>query len=321
MIPCRLTSVLLILLAVIPDVCGQVRDILSLPDRIMSSSRIGRTSTIEAPDVPVPDTSRISFPEKGSLGISKDFEFFKYLEEEGLDTDALTLVRGSFAPSDTLDFLRGKVLFSSRRWSQASELFSRIPLQSPFGQEAFFYRLNSLAYLGEYDFVDRPAGLSNHLELYALEGAGLALLRSDKEDWNRFSGNFTFSDHDLEESERIMSEIAASRFSGSRKRAGIAALASALVPGSGKVYAGRVGEGVASFLTVGSLGAITAENWNRHGLKDWRTILAGSLCATFYLGNIYGSYLSVSVEKDERAKAENAVILYHLHIPVRNSFR
>ena len=83
----------------------------------------------------------------------------------------------------------------------------------------------------------------------------------------------------------------------------------------------NVGEGVAAFLTVGSLGAITAENWNRHGPKDWRTIVAGSLCAVFYLGNIYGSYLSVSIENNEHVAAENTAIVYHLHIPLRSIFR
>jgi hypothetical protein len=98
-------------------------------------------------------------------------------------------------------------------------------------------------------------------------------------------------------------------------------MASALVPGAGKVYAGRVGEGVAAFLTVGSLGAVTAENWSKHGMKDWRTIVSGALCATFYLGNIYGSYMSVSIERDERLAAENTLVLYHLHLPLRSIFR
>ena len=326
----RLTAVLVLFLAVVPTMDGQAGKILSLPDRIMSSSRIGKISTISGPSVPLPDTSRISFPEGGSRYVSEDLGFYEYLSGEGLDTDAGTLVRGSYMPSDTLDFLRGKSLFSYRRWDQASELLSKVPATSAYGTESFFYRINSLVFLGRYDSAASEHSLREQTleyqggpynELFAQQGAGLALLRHDKDNWQRYSSAFTYSDYTLEESERIMSEIALSRFSGKEKRAGVAALLSAVVPGSGKVYAGRIGEGVASFLTVGSLGAITAENWKKHGIKDWRTILAGSLCTTFYLGNIYGSYISVSIEKDERTKAEDSLIIYHLHIPVRGNFR
>lgn len=323
-----LSTALAILLAVAPAALGQVRNILSLPDRIMSSSRIGRVSKIQYDPIPLPDTSRLVFPTGGTMSISKDFDFFNYLSGEGLDTDGRTLVCGNYAPSDTLDFLRGKVLFSSRRWSQSADMFALVPAASAFGTESFFYRINSLAYLGEYgrasEILSEAAGPfmeGPYKELYHQQGAGLALLRNDIEGWNRHSGGFTYSDYNLEESERIMSEIAVSRFGGNGKHAGLAALMSAVVPGAGKVYAGRFGEGAAAFLTVGSLAAVTGENWHRHGLKDWRTIVAGSLFATFYVGNIYGSYLSVSIEKDERTKAEDSLIIYHLHIPLRSTFR
>lgn len=326
----RLTAVLALLLAVVPTISGQARKIFSLPDRMMSSSRIGKVSTISGPSVPLPDTSRISFPEGGSRFISEDIGFYEYLSGEGLDTDAVTLLRGRYVPSDTLDFLRGRELFSTRRWTQASELLARIPSSSAYWTESFFLDINSLVFLGQYDSAASKLATGEQAfshsggpynELYAQQGAGLALLRNDKGNWLRYSGAFTYSDYTLEESERIMSEIAGSRFSGKRRHAGVAALLSGIVPGAGKVYAGRTGEGVASFLTVGSLAAITAENWNKHGLKDWRTIVAGGLCATFYLGNIYGSYISVSIEKDERTKAEDSLIIYHLHIPVRSNFR
>lgn len=326
----RLTAVLVLLLASVPTISGQARKIFSLPDRMMSSSRIGKVSTISGPSVPLPDSSRISFPEGGSRFISEDIGFYEYLSGEGLDTDAGTLVRGSYMPADTLDFLRGKELFSTRRWAQASELLSKVPSTSAYWTESFFYHVNSLVFLGQYgpaasEHASREKAFAYsggpYNELYAQQGAGLALLRNDKENWLRYSSTFTYSDYTLEESERVMSEIAGSRFSGKQRHAGVAALLSGVVPGAGKVYAGRTGEGVASFLTVGSLAAITAENWNKHGLKDWRTILAGSLCATFYLGNIYGSYISVSIEKDERTKAEDSLIIYHLHIPVRGNFR
>ena len=327
--PRRILLILLVLLAA-PMAYGQVSRILGFPDRVMSSSRIGSVSTHQAPRMPVPDTATVSFPLDGSRAVSEDYGFFNYLLDNGLAQDARTLLSGPYAKSDTLDFLRGKILFSELKLSQASDLFSKVPASSPFGPEAFYYRVVALSTLGEYDEASGllsssfpkafPEG-GPYPELTDLQAAGLALLRGSKEEWASRSAGFTYSDFALAESERVLSEIGQSRFSKRSRSAGVAALASTLVPGAGKVYAGRFGEGVAAFLTVGSLGAITAENWKKHGIKDWRTVLAGSLCATFYLGNIYGSYLSVSIENDERTDAENMVILYHLHLPLRSIFR
>ena len=329
--PRRILSLLFFLLLVSQGVSGQIRGILGFPDRVMSSSRIGRTSSRNIPEIPSADTSRIIFPPYGTKPLAGDYGFFNYLVDNGLSLDAKTLIRMPYAKSDTLDFLRAKVLFLERKLSQASEYFSKVPASSPFGPESFYYRIVSLSSSGQYDRAAEllspqgaPPAFSKdgpYAELTALQSAGLALLRGDKDEWMRSSSAFTFEDYTLSESERVLSEIALSRFESAPKHAGVAALASAIVPGAGKLYAGRVGEGVAAFLTVGSLGAITAENWNRHGPKDWRTIVAGSLCAVFYLGNIYGSYLSVSIENNEHVAAENTAIVYHLHIPLRSIFR
>ena len=325
-------GLLIILLCLLPvGTSGQVRGILGFPDRVMSSSRIGRASSRQISLMPVPDTSTVIFPQSGTKAVSEEYAFFNHLIDNNLKQDARTLSLSAFAPSDTVDYLRAIILFSDRKFSQASSLFAKVPIESPFGPESFFYRTLSLASLGDYDGASAllsspalPAVFSEggpYAELTALQSAGLALLKGDKNNWNRESSAFTFDNYALAESERILSEIAVGRFDTGGKKAGLAALASAVIPGAGKVYAGRLGEGVAAFMTVGSLGAITAENWKKHGLKDWRTILAGSLCATFYLGNIYGSYMSVSIEKEQRTANENATIAYHLHLPLRSVFR
>lgn len=304
------------------QVFGQTPGLLGLPDRIMSSSRIGRVSARNTPTVINVDTVTVVFPSYGTKSVSKDYDFFKYLSDNDLKQDAKTLLQGAYVQSDTLDFLRAKVLFAENKFHQASSLFSRVPSASSFGPEAFYYRIVALSSLGEYDIA---SGLLSeggpYAELSSLQAAGLALLKGEKDEWARRSASFTFDDFALLESEKVLSEISINRFESRGKRAGIAALASTVIPGAGKVYAGRLGEGVAAFMTVGSLGAITAENWKKHGLNDWRTILAGSLCATFYLGNIYGSYMSVSIENDKRIANENATIIYHLHLPLRSVFR
>ena len=319
----RRSALIIFLILTMHPVSGQVRGILGLPDRIMSSSRIGRVSTRSLPQVPQADSGRIVFPVAGKESVSKDFDFFNYLLDNDLGLDARTLASRPYSASDTLDFMRAKVLFSEKKLSQAAELFGSVPSDSPFGPESFFYKVVSLSSLGEYETAAGmlPYEGGPYAELSALQKAGLSLLMGKEDEWIRSSAAFGYEDYTLAESERVLSEIVSTRFSPSRKRPGVATLASAVVPGAGKIYAGRLGEGIAAFLTVGSLGAITAENWKKHGGEDWRTIVAGTLCATFYLGNIYGSYMSVSIERDERMAAENTLILYHLHLPLRSIFR
>ena len=305
-----------------------------LPDRLMSEGRIGSVSKKAMPALPEWDYSPVRFAPEGVRAVSADLPFARYLLDQGLLGDAETLVCGSYLPSDTLSFLRAEVLFARRKLPQAAELFALIPPSSPFAAEARHYAVATEAYLGHYDaaagVIDSFAslgmtgsaspGMTDFPQLTALQGAGVALLRGDNAAWQRWSSAFSYDDYSCAEGQRVLDDIASRRF-GRRKHAGVAALFSAVIPGSGKLYAGRIGEGIAAFLTVGSLGAITAEQGLRHGWKDWRTLIAGSLCAWFYIGNIYGSYLSVSIENNETLTRDNLMVLYHLHIPLRSIFR
>ena len=102
----------------------------------MSSSRIGRVSSRDVLQIPMPDSSKVIFPSSGTDFISKDYDFFKYLLDNGYCLDARTLSKHPYSSSDTLDFLRAKVLFSDRKLSQAADLFSKVPVSSVFGPES-----------------------------------------------------------------------------------------------------------------------------------------------------------------------------------------
>ena len=91
---------------------------------------------------------------------------------------------------------------------------------------------------------------------------------------------------------------------------------SAIIPGSGKIYAGDLRSGVSSFLVVGALGLMAAESWKKLGGKDWRTITLTSVFGLFYTANIYGSALSVSIIKQTYEDAQKATLLFDLRIPL-----
>ena len=96
----------------------------------------------------------------------------------------------------------------------------------------------------------------------------------------------------------------------------LAGAVSAVIPGSGKIYAGDLRSGVSTFLIVGALGIMAAESWSKLGIDDWRTITLTSLFGLFYTANIYGSVLSVSVTKQAYEDARKATLLFDLRIPL-----
>jgi tetratricopeptide (TPR) repeat protein len=73
---------------------------------------------------------------------------------------------------------------------------------------------------------------------------------------------------------------------------------SAVLPGAGKVYAGRVTDGLASLLLVGLTGWQAYDGFHRDGTRSVKGWIYGSLSAGFYLGDIWGSMVAVRQHND-----------------------
>lgn len=73
------------------------------------------------------------------------------------------------------------------------------------------------------------------------------------------------------------------------KSAGLAGALSAVVPGSGKVYAGRPWDGLSSLFMIGILAWQAYEGYEKDGLVSGRCMAFGLLGSAFYTGNVYGS--------------------------------
>lgn len=320
----RLIFSALMLLLSIPSHAQKVRGIFSLSDYLTRNSYIGHAGRqYIKPVPPKPSTfePQAFNPALPAGNIGADGEFVLDLLDRGLKEDALVLLgEGNYAPGDSLSYLCGLALFDDRQFQAADQWLSSV--SGHLAEPALFYdavakthldasgeALEALkAYSGEYS------------ELAALQKSGLALVLGDLDAFKGYSESFSFSDYRLSDSENALKGIAAS-LEKSRKSPWLAAGLSALIPGAGKIYAGQTGPGVASFLAVGSLAAITAEQWKHHGAKDWRTIVAGSLCGIFYIGNIYGSWVSVSIQRQNIKDETKALVLYNISIPLGSFFR
>jgi len=82
----------------------------------------------------------------------------------------------------------------------------------------------------------------------------------------------------------------------------LAAIMSAVLPGSGKVYAGRAIDGATTLLTLALTGWQAYRGFNDDGSHSVRGWLYGTMFVTFYAGNIYGSAVAVKISNETLAK-------------------
>lgn len=104
--------------------------------------------------------------------------------------------------------------------------------------------------------------------------------------------------------------------SGRHHSPALAAAMSAIIPGSGKIYAGNLREGVSALITVGALAGMTAECISKKGAGDWRSISLAAVSGLFYAANIYGSYLSVSATETLIDNARKTAVLFTVSMPI-----
>ncbi len=318
----RRLGVLILALCLCTGLAAQkVQGPFSFADHFMSTSFLSRAGKTHIKVDPPKPTDFSFCADEPSAHVSGDMDFIGYLLNSGLKADALTLLgEKAYFPSDTLEYLAGLALFDDRQFEGAAKHFSLSG--GSFAEPSTFLGAYSLIHTGRLD--EAEYALSSYSgeygELANLQLAGIGLIRRDFDACRRAVSSFTYSDHRLAESETAIAGLCKD-VSKRNKSPFAAACLSAVIPGAGKVYAGKMGEGVSAFMTVVPLGLITAEQWKKNGPGHWATILSGALFSLFYIGNIYGSYVSVGVQEQVIGDEVKALVMYNLHIPLRGYFR
>ncbi|MBA3681278.1 MAG: hypothetical protein H0W73_08965 [Bacteroidetes bacterium] len=86
------------------------------------------------------------------------------------------------------------------------------------------------------------------------------------------------------------------------KKPVLAAVFSTILPGSGKLYAGKTKTFFLTFLLNAAYAVQTVESGKKLGIKHPLTIINATAFTVFYLSNIYGSYRAVIDLRKERKK-------------------
>lgn len=268
-----------------------------------------------------------------NASFKQQMRFSKYLFENNFWEDCKTFVKHNasdptFSPEqrDSLYHFAGQVYFKTADFDTASLFFSKISSQSSFHKEAALFSTISLAEVSRYDESKHilegitPSEIISQ-EFLNFEIFGAKLLSRDTAGCNQLAKTFTFSDktYSLEETKLIQLQ---GRIENIRHKSGfLAGFISAVVPGLGKIYAGKPRQGLTSFVPVAGLGIQAYEAYRKSGIKSVRFILSAGLFSIFYIGNIWGSVLSVTVSRTELNNEINDQILFNMRIPLHRLFR
>lgn len=107
---------------------------------------------------------------------------------------------------------------------------------------------------------------------------------------------------DVKEKAKIYNKYAIQGKHLPRRSPFLAGLMSSVVPGSGRLYTGRINDALTSLITVGITGWQAYDGFHRDGLSSVKGWTLGTLSSIFYLGNIYGSVISAHVYNDHVAE-------------------
>lgn len=265
-----------------------------------------------------------------SQELNKNLGFYNYLINNRNYEDAILLLStinpDNDSEIDSLNFYKGKAHYFNQNLAKASEYLDMVKKTSlPFKREAYFFNAFSKAHIKSYNpAIDLLKGLSLEDSLYIglkqVELAGVYLLKRDLNSFDEVAKSFNQQYYQFSAEEKSFISIRKDLGEYKKKSPFLAGLMSAIVPGSGRIYAGKTGLGIGTFLTTAVLGLQTWEGYRKDGIESARFIIFGSIFSVLYVGNIWGSVFTVKMVNNEFNDAVDRQILIDLHIPLRNVF-
>jgi len=226
---------------------------------------------------------------------------------------------------DSIHYLKAICFFNQRVFDSSSIQFDLVsPFFISFHKSVFLSAISkvhllkydaAIEHLKKFEPADTLLGKLINLEL-----AGIYLLKRNYDSFLICSGKFDYSWFVTIRQEKNLLDYYQVLKSQKKKSMFLAGLFSTFIPGSGKIYAGRTGSGISSFLSTVSLGLVAYENFRKDGILNYKTLFFSSLFATFYAGNIWGSVFSVKMESQNDNDEINNHILLDLHYPLHTYF-
>ncbi len=270
------------------------------------------------------------FIQTASAQIKSEIPFIGHLINKGYYKEAIYLIDRDILiygkqQQDSLNYFRGWARYSLKNLEQSTISLCEVGQESPFYLKSHFFAGYNQIYLENYpearkifetiNIQDEPI-----LSLLKFELSGMEMLLGN---WQKAKEPLELVNMDnaiLSQQVIALKKICKEHESHRSKSAVLAGIMSGIIPGSGKIYAGKTGAGIASMIGTVGFGLIAWENYHKLGITNAKTIIFGSIFAANYVSNIYGSVMSVRIIKNEYKNAIHNQILFQLHIPLRNFF-
>jgi tetratricopeptide (TPR) repeat protein len=265
------------------------------------------------------------FSQEGS-----EIPFVRHLINKGYYKEAIHLIEKDTLycgkqQKDSLYYFHGWAHYSLKNLEQSTLSLLEVGKESPFYKKSHFFAGYNQIYLENYfeaREIFNQMDIQNEPELSLLnfELSGMEILQGNwqeaEEQLRMINQNNAALNQQVIALEEICKEHAVHR----AKSPVLAGIMSGIIPGSGKIYAGKTGAGIASMIGTVGFGLIAWENYHKLGISNAKTIIFGSIFAASYVSNIYGSVISVKVIENEYKNTVHNQVLFQLHIPLRNFF-
>jgi hypothetical protein len=258
-----------------------------------------------------------------------DLKFIEHLVKTGCYKEALYILdSGECAPfqmNDSIIYLRGWSLYLSNQPLAASESLIKIEPSSVYYLKSHFYASYNYTQAANFDKAEESLEKleirsDSMISLKNYQLAGLKLMRGDIPTFEELFNAVDHTHYGLSDPYKSLLNLSAEMKSHKSKSPFAAGLMSGIIPGSGKLYAGKKGEAVTAFLSTVGLGLVTWENYRKSGINSFKTIIFGSAFAVTYIANIYGAVFSVRIMEKEYNENVKSTILFNLRIPLDRTF-
>lgn len=270
-------------------------------------------------------TIRMGFAQNKS-----ELPFIEHLINKGYYNEVIHLIDSDSlkygqVQQDSLNYYKGWAHYSLKNLEQSTKSLLNVGKGSSFYLKSRFFAGYNQIFLENYTEARKIIGQLNardetNLSLVSFELSGIDLLQGN---WSKAKEqlqqvNPTVAS--LNQQVAALGQICREQEIHRSKSPLLAGVMSGIIPGSGKIYAGKTGEGIAAMIATTGFGLITWENYRKLGIDHVKTIFFGSIFAANYVSNIYGSVISVRIIKNDYQDAVHNQILFQLHIPLRNFF-
>jgi hypothetical protein len=254
-----------------------------------------------------------------SIGV----EFLKHLKKEKLWEEGLHYLKSN-SLSDHTNYFRGLFHYNLEKLDSSIFFFNKVESNSIYWDQSRLLSSFQLAYKGDLEMSARLLA-EYHTDddllknVVNLQRSGLSLLNRDINGFEKMESSFG-KYYQLAPYEEVLSSSKLRIEEFEHKSPFMAGLLSGLVPGAGRFYIGKPGEGVATLLVTGIFALQSMEAYRKDGPGSVRFILFCSLLSVTYISNIWGTVLSVKVANLEKNQQVNEDILLNMHIPLRVIF-